>query len=329
VKETFFLGRNKNETFIWFDIIGAAMRLKILFAGILCALAALAYADEITSAAKLSLTLSTLPEAKIKIARSVSVPFLRGDHALTENNAVSAEIAGEITPVSIAALGEIVWSPAAFFELTSGAQFGSGWNIRLGGWEVRGIGVNKRGADGGLVVEGSAFDGLLWNARIGGTLMFDFAAIFPGDWRHVVLSAYNECMYAGYSGAAKNDSWFFEGDSGENRNGWNYYGCFIAGYQMPLFLDAAALMAEIKSYLYDTPHRERWGDDLPRWTFSAVFNFKVAEKISARLIAQCRTERNFTAATAENEFYQDRRIETPAQRLEFYRAAAIMTFRLR
>jgi hypothetical protein len=305
------------------------MRLKIFFAGFLCALAALGYADEITSTTKLGFTLSTLPEAKIKIARSVSVPFLRGDHALTENNAVSAEIAGEITPVSIAAVGEIVWSPAAFFELTPGLQLGSGWNIRLGDRDVRGIGVNKRGADGGVFVEGAAFDGLLWNARIGGTFMFDFAAIFPGDWHHVILSAYNEFMYAGYSGAAKNDSWFFEGDSGENRNGWNYYGSFIAGYQMPVFLDTVALMAEIKSYLYDTPRRELWGDDVPRWTFSAVFNFKVTEKISARIIAQCRTERNFTAATAENEFYQDRRIETPAQRLEFYRVVASMTFRLR
>ena len=195
--------------------------------------------------------------------------------------------------------------------------------------EVRGIGINKKNADGTVFVAGSAFDGLLWNARIGGALMFDFAAIFPGDWRHVVLSAYNEFMYAGYSGAGKNDSWFFEGDSGENRNGWNYYGSFIAGYQMPIFIDTVALMTEVKSYLYDTPRRELWGDDLPRWIFSAVFNFKITEKIGARLIAQCRTENNFTGDTAENEFYQDRRVDSPSQRLEFYRVVASMTFKLR
>ena len=60
--------------------------------------------------------------------------------------------------------------------------------------------------DGTTSVVGSAFDGLLWNVKTGASLQFDLAAIYPGDWNHIIFRTYHEALYAGYSAASKGDS---------------------------------------------------------------------------------------------------------------------------
>jgi hypothetical protein len=165
---------------------------------------------------------------------------------------------------------------------------------------------------------------------MGGAFQFDLAAVLPGDWHHLVFRSYHEIRYKGYTDASEGDSWYFENDDGENRNGFNYYGNYLLGYQMPLFLNTLGLMAEMDKYLYDTPNRGSWGDGLGRWTFSALFNFTITDWLSAALITQFRTRRNYTDATKDNGFYQDRQIrDSPSRHLEFYRVALIMTARLR
>jgi hypothetical protein len=64
--------------------------------------------------------------------------------------------------------------------------------------------------------------------------------------------------------------------------------------------------------------------------FSALFNFSFTGWFSAALITQALTMRNFSSSTADLEFYQDRRMaDGNPLRLEFYRVAAIFSFRLR
>jgi hypothetical protein len=155
------------------------------------------------------------------------------------------------------------------------------------------------------------------------------AAIFPGDWNHVVFRSYHEGRYWGYSAASGGDSWILENDDGENRNGFNYYGSYLVGYQMPIFLNTVGFMAEMDKYLYDTPNRKAWGDELGRWTLSALLNFTITRWFDAALIAQFETRRNYIEANAEDIFYQHRNIDTDSRRrLAFYRVAAILSFKL-
>jgi hypothetical protein len=304
----------------------------VLFAGMMCHAPLLrADLDEITSSTELSVTASTLPEARLRLTHTVKVPFLRGENPLVSGNDIVFEFDGDLTPVSMDLRTEIVWTPIAFFQLVAVGQIGSGWNVYFEplDWNLPGIGINRRNNDGTTSLDSSPFDGLLWNAGAGGVFQFDLAAIFPGDWNHVVFRTYHEAFYAGYSRASKEDSWYFEVDAGENRNGWNYSGNYLIGYQMPAILRMAALMAEIRTYLYDTPNRELWGDGLGEWTFSAIFNFKFSDQFDVTLIPQLRTQRSWTAETKDYEFYQDRRLDSPERHLEFYRVAAIATFKLR
>jgi hypothetical protein len=221
-----------------------------------------------------------------------------------------------------------VWTPIAFFQLVTGGRIGSGWNIKLFGEDVYGIGIVRK--DGGsVVVDGDGFDGILWSAKAGAAVQFDFAAVFPGDWNHVVFRTYHEVNYAGYSDAKNDEPWYFENDDGENMNGWNYYGNYLIGYQMPIFLNMTGFLVETSNYLYTTANRKTWGDEVFRWTFSILFNFTVTERISIATLAQLWTRRTFTTETKNNAFYQDRVIAPDPIHLEFYRVVVIATFKLR
>jgi hypothetical protein len=305
--------------------------MSMLVLGSLFAAALPLWGDaEISASTDLNLTISTMPEAKLGLTQNFTLPLLRGTGPLTAGNNLRTALTAELSPISLNGVVEFIWTPIAFLQAVAGARAGSGWNIELFGSEIKGIGINRRRPDGTAETAGSAFNGLLWSAQFGGAFQFDLAALLPGDWHHVVLRSYHEIRYKGYSAASGDESWYFESDGGENRNGFNYYGNYLLGYQMPLFLNTVAFMAEMDKYLYDTPRGDDWGDSLGRWTLSSVFNFTVTDWLDAALIAQFRTMRNFTDRTKDREFYQDRRIRNDSPRhLEFYRVALIMTVHLR
>jgi hypothetical protein len=270
-----------------------------------------------------------MPEAKVGFVQGFTFPFLRGDGPLTAGNNIRATLTAELTPISMDGIVQGTWTPIAFLQVVAGARIGSGWNIRLFGGDIRGIGINQPGADGAAEAVGSAFDGIQWSSYLGGAFQFDMAAIFPGDWNHVVFRSYHEGRYWGYSAASATDSWFLESDEGENRNGFNYYGSYLVGYQMPIFLNTVGFMAEMDKYLYNTPNRDLWGDGLGCWILSALLNFTVTDWLDAALITQFESRRNYIEADAEDLFYQYRHIDNDKRRrLAFYRVAAILSFKL-
>ncbi|MDR2314042.1 MAG: hypothetical protein LBE02_05865 [Spirochaetaceae bacterium] len=281
----------------------------------------------ISSDRVINLTVSSIPEAKISFVQGFTFPVFRGESVLTADNNIRTTLSAEVSPVSADGVVEGILTPVAFLQVAAGFRIGSGWNIRLFGGELYGIGINRAGAGGKAEASGSAFDGVQWKAHFGGALQFDLAAVFPGPWRHVVFRSYHEINYKAYSAASKNDSWFFENDEGENKNGFTYYGNFLIGYQMPLFLNTAAILVEMNKFLDNTPNRDLWGGDLVFWTLSAVFNFTITRRLDAALISQFRTLRNYT--NSEDLFYQDRILDKADPRgLKFYRIAVILSFKL-
>ena len=283
-------------------------------------------AGMVDASSELILQISTLPEAKLGFTQKYSFPFLQGDNPLTEGNNINFALSAEISPISLNGIATAVWTPIAFLEFTAGGRIGTGWNMELFGGEIYGIGINRPDNNGNTGIDGNAFDGVLWNAKAGGAFQFDFAALFPGDWNHVVVRTYHEINYAGYTRAKTGESWYFENDDGENVNGFNYYGNYLIGYQMPIFLNMAALLAEADLYLYDTPNRSQWGDDLVRWTFSGILNFAVMERLGITLITQFITQRNFEEKDWQELYYRDRTINGPNPlSLKFYRVAVVLT----
>jgi hypothetical protein len=265
---------------------------------------------------------------KLGFTERFNFPFLQGEGPLTENNNIGLALTAEISPISLNGIAEVVWTPIAFFQLTAGGRIGSGWNLELFGTEIYGIGLNRPDTAGKAEHNGQAFDGLLWKAQTGAALQADLAAVFPGDWNHVVVRSYHEINYKGYTRAKANESWYYENDDGENCNGFNYYGNFLIGYQMPIFFNMAAFLTEMDLYLYDTPDRDKWGDDKIRWTFSGIFSFTLTKQINLTLIAQFRTRKNYQESNWKDLYYRNRTINNSSPlHLEFYRIATAMTYK--
>jgi hypothetical protein len=292
---------------------------------------------EAERSADLSLQVSTLPEAKFSASLHYLFPMLRDSgplagSPLTEGNNLTATLRGEISPVSLNGAVEAVFTPIAFFQLAGGLKLGSGWNITLGDSDIYGLGLNLPIDDRISRIKGYPLDGLVGKAHLGGVFQSDLAAIFPGEWHHLVFRTYHEMNYRGYTKATHGESWVFEADNEENRNGLNYYGNYLLGYQMPIFLNTVGFLAEMDRYLYNPLHGAYWGDGLPRWTFSLLFNFTVTGRLEAALIIQTRTMRNYRDGDKTNNahyYYQYRRLDTDDPlRLDFYRVAAVFTYKL-
>ena len=283
----------------------------------------------IPASSELILLISSLPELKLRYTERFNFPFLQGESPLTKDNNIGLALSAEISPVSLNGIAETVWTPIAFFQLAGGGRIGTGWNIKILDDEIYGIGLNRSNAAGKAENSGSAFDGLLWKTQVGAALQGDLAAVFPGKWNHVVVRSYHEINRKGYSRAATGESWYFENDDGENCNGLNYYGNLLLGYQMPVFINFVALLAEAELYMYNTPNRSKWGDGKIRWTFSNIINFGITKQFGITLITQFRTRTNYLESNWEDLYYRNRTIDNSnPQRLEFYRIIAALTYKL-
>lgn len=300
---------------------------RIVIFIMLCLTVKMLGAQEVSK--ELTLLASTIPETKLGFTIHFRYPFLEGEGELTKDNNIDLGFTAEISPISVNGLAEAVWTPVAFIQFAAGGRIGSGWNISLFGSDVYGIGINRAEAGtNNAEHSGSAFDGLIWKAKTGAALQFDLAALYPGDWHHVVARSYHEINYSGYTRAKAHESWYFENDDGENCNGFSYYGNLIIGYQMPVLISMVALLAEADLFLYDTPDRSDWRDDKIRWTFSGIADFKISEQLNITLIAQFRTRKNYLGSGWEDTYYRKRTIDSSRpQRLEFYRIAAALSYK--
>lgn len=296
-------------------LVSKAIRQVLALACFGLASAGIVTADETgSSRTQLSLTAATTKEVQTKIS-----------HAYDVRDNLTVNLTASISPVSMNASAGASWLPFPFLELAINSTVGSGWNIPI----ADGLRVNQRveGTNDNKLV-GDAFAGLVLGIEGGGAFQFDYAALVPGEWNHILLRTYHGLKYQVFTAADDGVSWLYQGDEGENRNGWSYTGATFIGYQMPIFLNTVGLLAEGNLFLYDSTGGETWGDDLMRWTLGAVTNFTVTSNLGLTIISQAQTVRNFTSATEDYGFYQDRVITDDPVRLQFYRVAAILTLSL-
>lgn len=280
----------------------------------------------ITTTTDLTLIAATTLESKVIISETITVPFLVGESPFTARNNIRFKIGAEVSPVSLNGTFETIWTPVAFLQLLCGASVGSGWNIPI----ADGLLMNNPVGLHDSILSGGPFLGVVWSVKGGAVFQFDYAAINDGDWNHFVFRMYHGIQYRALSSASDTDSWLFEADAGENRNGFSYYGNYFLGYKMPLNLDTVGLFVEDNTYLFETPGRSFWGDDLSRWIFGPLANYSFNEKISAAVLVQWHTVRNFTTQTQSYQFYQDREIVAGNPlRIEFYRAAVNIAIKLK
>jgi hypothetical protein len=216
------------------------MKKIIIMVAVFATFTAEAAFSQAETSADLSLYASTWGEMLFDFAARWKFPFLRGESPLSSGNNIALKLDASLSPISAGLAGDAVLTAAPFLSFTIGAMAGTGWNYDLfGKVPLVGLGLNRKMNDGDPQdgVSGNGLDGTVWNVHAGNTLQFDFAAIFPGDWNHVVVQVYNEIQYYAYTKATSDEFWFYQMDDGMNQNAFRYKFETVFGYAMPIFVD--------------------------------------------------------------------------------------------
>jgi hypothetical protein len=192
----------------------------------------------------LSLYGSSRGELLVMFSPQWIFPFLQGESPLTKDNNAALKLNAGISPISADLMGDAVFTVFPFLTFTAGAALGTGWNYDFAGKiPFTGLGLNRKMNNGDTRdgVNGNGLDGAIWNVHTGSTLQFDFAAIFPGEWNHIVVQIYNEIQYYAYTRAKADEFWYYQMDDGMNQNAFRYKFDSVLGYTMPIFIDLVGI----------------------------------------------------------------------------------------
>jgi hypothetical protein len=246
-------------------------------------------------------------DIKAILDRKLVFPAFAGDGPLTKDNNLALDFSGELSPVSLNANFKATLTPIAFFQLAAGGGVGTGWTVGIGGLgSFTGMGINDRGT-----IEDQNFGGLIYRAWVQGTLQFDLAAVLPGEWHHVVLVASPMVEYAAYTGAGANTPWIWEDDNAMDFNGWQLYGNYFVGYQMPLALDTVGFLFETQGWLGSVRDSSPgssggWGSDFVQYTFGPAFDFKISGNSNITILPQFQNGIKWSDGTTRALYFENR-----------------------
>ena len=267
--------------------------------------------SEAESSMDLSFYASTKAEMILTFSSQWKFPFLQGESILTRDNNIALNISASISPITAGLTGSAVLTVFPFLTFTAGARGNIGWNYDVFGLSLVGLGLNRRTGiedlnDG---VIGKGLDGLAWDTHIGSTFQFDFGAIFPGDWNHVVLLAYNEIRYFAYTNAGNEQYWYFIMDEGLNQNSFQHqFQCFL-GYRMPIFIDLVGIQfaGTLPLYNFNTGNSIREiGYSL---TTAFTISFKINESFSIMSLTRFNNSLKYPVTSAYEREWIFNRVE--------------------
>jgi hypothetical protein len=252
----------------------------------------------------LGIQASTILEAKLTLSENWRIPVLTGEDLFADNR-LDIKLSQEVSPVSANLGFDAVFTPIAFLQFNVGALIGTGWPLLEIG---NGIGLVSANPDGTTRTDKVALQNLMYKFKVGGAFQFDLAAVAKGDWNHVVFRTYHELWYRALTGLSGSDTFQYENDDGLNRAGWNYYGNYLLGYQMPIFVDTVAFLLEVENRLYSMAGSDNWGEGNTRYNFGPLVNFKFGDHFSIAALVQWHSQPNYLG-NGGALFYQYRQID--------------------
>ena len=182
-------------------------------------------------------------EFGVTAAYEYTIP-IPGKSDLTKGNFAKLGADCQISPATFKPHFFVSYSPIAFLDFHAGAKFGTGWEF-LG---AQGLASYNR-ADGKFD-NLTPFKNWFYEFELGGVFQFDAAALWPGDWHHIVFLAGYNFRWSGVTNQADGHPWVWEADF-PKVNGANYYSNIILGYQMPAKFSMVGIMAEFEGF-YDS-----------------------------------------------------------------------------
>lgn len=232
------------------------------------------------------------------------MPFLQGTGALTADNNLTFIAKPVFTPVSLHVEGEVHWTPIAFLKVQAGVLAGTGWPLSFLG--LHGLALNN--ADD---ITDTTVSGFVGQVYMGGTFQFDLAAVVPGEYNHVVISATSKARYIGYSQADSKEAWYWRADSGRNFNGWEYRGDYALGWMAPWRVNFIGIVAEHRFWLsqdikdMSTIDSGGWGSDLHDWRFGPAVNVALKDDHGLTILLQFKNGLYYTEDTVYARWFDN------------------------
>jgi len=238
-----------------------------------------AYSQEETTI-DLSLYASTKGEMQLDF-----IPKWKSDNIVLKLDAA-------LSPILAGLTADAALNVMPFLSFNLGAMAGIGFNHDLFGDALAGLGLNRKtnADDPNEGVMGNGLDGVAWDVHTGATLQFDYAAISPGDWNHIVMKIYNELQYFAYTKARGDELWYYLDDNGMNQNTFRYkFDCFI-GYAMPIFVDLAGVQFSGRLPFYNTETGGSVRDIGYEFYTTFLADFKIIERFSIMMLGRFSNE---------------------------------------
>jgi hypothetical protein len=250
-------------------------------------------------------------EAKAIYKMSTKQKMFEAEHPLLKNNNIVLSGWGEFSPVSFNAGANTSWEFVPFAKLNVGGTAGTGWTL-LG---FNGLGRNFPTDN---AVRKEPFSGLVTKAWLEGALQFDWAAVQPGEWNHVVAYVAESREYRSNSAADQNTAWEYENDSGVSLNGWKRNRTFVFGYQMPLTVSMVGFLATSELHIThknDSPMAAKgWASNFEIWKFGPMMTLNTSTTSQLTTLLQWITKPQYTAETRERRHFALREYERPQTR---------------
>lgn len=171
----------------------------------------------------------------LNAAYTIRTPL--GEHFLLRDANVVLGGAVEISPVSLRPMASAYFTPLPFLEFGAGGSVGTGWAL-AGKWNGMADFDFSRKEYGSL----RPFRDWYLDAWAQATFQMDSGAVVPGDWTHVLFLATAQLMYARLTIPA-GSIWEWQATK-HYANGWRHYEKLLLGYQLPMMLNIAGVMAE-------------------------------------------------------------------------------------
>ncbi len=131
-----------------------------------------------------------------------------------------------LTPITLDTQAGIIFTPIPVLNIGLGATVGTGWAIG----DAHGIGLYN--SDSNKYEQSVPFTVWHYSLILQMNFQFDFGALFPGDWTHVLITANEQIYYEANTAAKKYELW--EWTSGiDNVNGFMQAGNVMLGYMLP------------------------------------------------------------------------------------------------
>lgn len=169
-----------------------------------------------------------------------------------------------------------------------GFKTGTGWNFG----NVHGLARYDESTDSYEKLD--SFSAQYMYASMGMTWMFDTAAIWPGDWHHIVMLVNFELAYESLNGTSET-IWEWETKKGL-ADGWVVKRYFVLGYQPPLFLSMVALQVAMTGHLNGSDYgryAERYNGDYTLIDVGPIIEFSWGKREELYFGISFRARRSF------------------------------------